>query len=356
MISHFTNWFGKLLRTRVVFEHPEAPEDTRVLNLFRNRAELKKSLGDARDEAHRLKDRVKLQEAATARVREQLERLEGRLAAPVSGMHCLVHYQLRDLWAAGHAQIAALAKELATQREDRERRQFLADLNRQLFERQQSARAACAEAEHASADVRARLSAISTALTRSQSWWQYFRRRDLQRRRLATQAEVAAAEERLQLARAALVKIEEQGGAKYPGLSLDARRMLNLTIIACAQVQALRLSPPGLLARATDAVGSSEPKPDGTTDSAALLARMQEITAARAAMIESEAAVRAEVRRLADQLAATVKFRTSADTLPSDESVQLALRAALPKSQPMSWDVLAQDLWNLSDLFYGAAD
>ena len=356
LISHIGNWFGKLLRTRVVFEHPEAPEDTRVLNLFRNRAELKKTLGDARDEAHRLKDRVKLQEAATARVREQLERLEGRLAGPVSGMYCLVHYQLRDLWAAGHGQIAALAKELATQREDRERRQFLADLNRQLFERQQSARAACAAAEHASADVRARLSALSTALARSQSWWQYFTRRDLQRRRLGMQAEVAVVEEQLQQARAALTKIEEQGGAKYPGLSLDARRMLNLTIIACAQVQALRLSPPGLLARVADAVGSSEPKADGAGEPSALLADMQQIAAARAALIDGAAAVRADVRRLADQLAATVKFRTAADPLPTEESVQLALRATLPKSQPMSWDVLGQDLWNLSDLFYGAAD
>ena len=34
------------------------------------------------------KDRVKLQEAATARVREQLEALETRLAAPLSGLQC----------------------------------------------------------------------------------------------------------------------------------------------------------------------------------------------------------------------------------------------------------------------------
>ncbi len=159
---------------------------------------------------------MKLQEAATARVREQLEQLESRLAVPMTGLHALLHYQLRDLWATGHAQIATLVRELAQQREDRERRQFLADLNRQLFDRQQSARADCAQAEHVAADVRAKLTIIQASLARSQSWWQYFKRRELERRNLAMQAEVRAADGQLQQARDQLVKIEEQGGAKYP--------------------------------------------------------------------------------------------------------------------------------------------
>ncbi|MEO6185101.1 MAG: hypothetical protein ABIP38_11000, partial [Steroidobacteraceae bacterium] len=108
MLSEFATWIRKLLQSRVVLTHPEAPEDTRVLNLFRNRAELKKALGDAQDESHRLKDRVKLQEAATVRVREQLELLESRLSAPLTGLHALLHYQLRDLWSAAHSQVAAL--------------------------------------------------------------------------------------------------------------------------------------------------------------------------------------------------------------------------------------------------------
>ena len=65
-----SNWFAKLARSRIVLEHPDDPEDERVLHLFKNRAEMKKALGDAQDQVHRLKDRVKLQEAATARVRE----------------------------------------------------------------------------------------------------------------------------------------------------------------------------------------------------------------------------------------------------------------------------------------------
>ena len=33
-----TDWFAKLARSRLVLEHPDDPEDERVLNLFQNRA------------------------------------------------------------------------------------------------------------------------------------------------------------------------------------------------------------------------------------------------------------------------------------------------------------------------------
>ncbi len=356
MLSQFTTWLKKGLQTRLVLEHPEAPEDTRVLNLFRNRAALKKALGDSQDELHRLKDRAKLQEAATARVREQMEQLESRLAAPMTGLHALLHYQLRDLWAAGHAQIAALVGELARQREDRERRQFLADLNRQLFERQQSARAGCAQAEHVAADVRAKLVAIHAALARAQSWWQYFTRRDLTRRGIAMQAEMRAAEETLQQAQAQLQRVEEQGGARYPGLSLQARRVLNLNAIATAQVLALRLAPPALLARVTDAMTRSEPRIEGVQDASGSFALMQEIARAKAAMAQNSATINTEVRRLVDTLAAGVKYRTASDTTPTVESVHFTLRSALARSEVMTWNVLEQDLWSLSDLFYAEGD
>ena len=49
---------------------PERPpdEDHRVLELFRNRAELKKAYGGLQDETFRLKDLIKQQEGATQRV------------------------------------------------------------------------------------------------------------------------------------------------------------------------------------------------------------------------------------------------------------------------------------------------
>src|SRR3984957_5785871 len=78
-------------------------DDDRVLHLFRNRAELKKSHISLQDEVQRLKDRVKQQEGATARVQEMLQGLEGRLSQPDTAYPTLVFYQLRELFIIGRS-------------------------------------------------------------------------------------------------------------------------------------------------------------------------------------------------------------------------------------------------------------
>ncbi len=351
MLLRFANVVQNLLRSRVVLASPQEPEDTRILRLFRNRAELKKAFGDAQDEIHRLKDRVKLQEAATSRVQEQLGALEARLAAPAPGVQALIHYQLRDLWATGHALIGSLVRELAQQREDRERRQFTADLNRQVFERQQAARRALSAAEHSSADVRAKLAALQASLAKASSWWQYFRRKDLLRRRHAMQAESRTADATLEQARLELQQIEDESGAKFPGLSLESRRALNLTAIAFAQILALRLAPSGLLARAADAMSRSGPRDEAPAEVAAGVASMLEIARAKAA-IRAGTGLGVEARRLAEHIRESMRYFTQVDTTPSEDSVQAALLVALAKADAMSWDVLRQDLWSVSDLLY----
>ena len=76
-------------------------EDHRVLELFRNRAELKKAYGGLQDETFRLKDLIKQQEGATQRVQEMLNTLEGRLGPTETAYAALVFYQLRRLWQSG---------------------------------------------------------------------------------------------------------------------------------------------------------------------------------------------------------------------------------------------------------------
>jgi hypothetical protein len=355
LISQYFNWLRKLFQSRVVLTHPDAPEDTRVVNLFKNRAELKKELGDSQDEIHRLRDRIKLQEAATGRVREQLEALEGRLAAPLTGLFTILHYQLRDLWATAHAQIGALVREVAQMREDRERRQFLADVNRQTFERQQTARAQLADAERMHADVRGKLGSINRSLDAARSWWKYFARRELLRRQAVMQAELVTADNLLHDARQELQKVEEQGGAKFPGLSLDSRRLLNLTALACAHTLATRLAPASLLGRVQEAMSRSEPRmenrgePRGEAN--ACMIAMQEIGRARALMLQGQPALQADVRKLVDRLAAAASYRTPAETVPVEASVQALLRVA-PGAEAPAVDVIGQDLWSVSDLFY----
>src|SRR5215475_5454254 len=114
-------------------------EDHRVLALFRNDAERKKAYGGLQDETFRLKDLVKQQEGATQRVQEMLSTLEGRLGTADTAYAALVFYQLRRLWQTGRELITQFVADLVRQQEERERRAHLAQHNRRLFARRQTA-------------------------------------------------------------------------------------------------------------------------------------------------------------------------------------------------------------------------
>ena len=98
-------------------EDPPAEEDIRVLTLFRNRAELKKAYGELQEEIYRLKDRIKQQEGATARVQEMLNALEMRLGIAESAYPALVFYQLRRLWQTGREIIEQFVADLVRMRD-----------------------------------------------------------------------------------------------------------------------------------------------------------------------------------------------------------------------------------------------
>ena len=57
-------------------------ENEKLVELFKNRAELKKEFADLRKEQHRLQERIKEQQGATARVTQKLEHLESLLVDP----------------------------------------------------------------------------------------------------------------------------------------------------------------------------------------------------------------------------------------------------------------------------------
>src|SRR6185437_14726510 len=152
-------------------------DDERVLHLFRNRAELKKAYSGLQDEVYRLKERIKQQEGATARVQEMLQGLEARLGQPESGYPALVFYQLRELWTQGRNLLTQFVAELAAQQEARERRAFFAEHNRRLFARRQGVETTLREAEGKSLEARAQIARLEQELASLQRFWHYFARR-----------------------------------------------------------------------------------------------------------------------------------------------------------------------------------
>src|ERR1700733_13366497 len=156
-------------------QEPLSEPDDRVLNLFHNRAELKRVSGELEDEIYRLKDRVKQQEGATQRVQEMLAALETRLGVSDTGYPALVFYQLRRLWQSGRELIELFVADLVRQQDERERRQHLAEHNRRQFSRRQAVEKQLRSAESAAAEEANRVAELETERARLVRFWHYFK-------------------------------------------------------------------------------------------------------------------------------------------------------------------------------------
>jgi hypothetical protein len=329
---------------------PIAPDDERVLALFRNRAELKKAYTELQDEVHRLKDRIKQQEGATARVQEMLGALEARLGFAETAYPALVFYQLRALWQGGREILEQFVVELSGQQEERERRAHLAEYNRRQFALRQSVegRLRAAETQHAASQEQlGELEAARAKLTR---FWHFFKRRDVDRRLAAARSALATAELGLSESRAAAGQLEQLPPPEFPGLSLEARRAINVAAIAYAEALCARLSATPLVLLAKEATARREAA-DQYGDRAECEQLIASIAEARVTL-QSKASLAQEVKVRSERLKQLARYRSASDTSPTPESLGVAEGDALA-GQSVSRandgvpNVLAEDTWDL---------
>jgi hypothetical protein len=329
------------------------PEDTRVLELFRNRAELKKAYGGLQEETFRLKDLVKQQEGATQRVQDMLNALEGRLGKPETAYSALVFYQLRRLWQSGRELVTQFVTDLARQQEERERRAHLAQHNRRQFARRQAAEQQLHAAQALHAEGHAHLAVLEGERGKLTRFWHYFRRRSLQRGIDAAQVALESAAAALAQAQLSLEEIEKEPTPEFPGLSLSARRAVNLAAIAYSEVLCLRLAAlkTPLVSLARDATGRREAADDyGSPKECVLL--MGEINRAHR-LIADRGGIAAEIRVRGERLKRAARYRGANDSAPQADSLELSEGDALvtpalgAQAAARLPNVLAEDIWDL---------
>ena len=333
-------------------ERAPADEDHRVLELFRNRAELKKAYGGLQDETFRLKDLIKQQEGATQRVQEMLSTLEGRLGNPETAYGALVFYQLRALWQSGRELLTQFVADLARQQDERERRVHLAQHNRQQFARRQHAEQQVAAAQAAHQEAAAQVAQLEAERARLTRFWHYFKRRSLERLMQATQAQLNERSLTLGQAQVTLEEVGREAAPAFPGLSLAARRAINLAAIAYAEVLCLRVAtlktPLVELAREATAqreAGDAYGAPQECVLLMGQIARAQKLIAERNGLAEG-------IRVRGERLQRVARYRNANDGSPLTESIALS-EGDIMELAPLGADakhlpnVLAEDTWDL---------
>jgi len=312
-------------------------DDDRVLHLFRNRAELKKSHISLQDEVQRLKDRVKQQEGATARVQEMLQGLEGRLAQPESAYPTLVFYQLRELWNLGRTLLTQFVAELAAQQEERERRAFFAEHNREQFERRQGIEAKLREAENKAVAARDTVAQLEQELLRLRQFWYFFKRRTIRQRLQSASLQSMLCMQDLETARGGRDALDAEPTPEFGGLSIDARRAINQAAIAYAQVLVERLARTPLMELARSASGRREPPRDEYGDRARCEATMAAIVQGRT-LLQQRGTLQQEIKQRSERVRDLAKYRSGGETVPTAESLATAIDGS---------KVLSDDLWEI---------
>ena len=317
--------------------------DHRVIELFRNRAELKKAYGGLQEESYRLKDLVKQQEAATQRVQDMLAELEARLSTNDTAYATLAFYQLRRLWQSGRELIQQLVADLQRQQDERERKLHLAHHNRQQFARRQAAEGQLAASHGLSEEAAAQVTQLEGELTRLTRFWHYFKRKSVERRLHGAQAAAAAAHAARADKESELQAVNMEELPEFPGLSLDARRAINLAAIAYAEVLCRRLKviEQPLLQMAREATGRRAAadvygSPKDCVLLMAQIARAQRLLATRGSLAE-------EIRAHTERLQPIASYRGAADTCPTGDSTA----AAPGTADSQVPNVLAEDTWDL---------
>jgi hypothetical protein len=328
---------------------PEPEHDEKLVQLFKNRADLKKAYGALQDEVHQLRDRLKQQEGATLRAQEQLEALEMRLGDPQAGFDSLVFFQMRSLWRACHGQLKQFVAELSRQQEERERLAHVANFSKDRNARLAAAERLVRELDPMVDEARTALLMIEARHRNLTGFWNYFRRR-----RVAEQVAAQRAgtdmwlREQADFERARDAVAEEQV-PQYPGLGIDGRRAINLAAIAYAQAMCGRLGVTGLTTQVKAAVDGRVADADygSREEIGALMGRIAQAAAA----VTRQREWAPEIKMRADRLRQQAEYRGESDTVPLSESTLIGGSVPRMPGQASSTvqevNVLADDYWEV---------
>jgi hypothetical protein len=325
-------------------------DEERLMQLFQNRAGLKKAYADLKDEFHLLRDRLKQQEGATIRIQEQMDALGDLLGDPKTGFGALVFFQLRALWKSCHQQLSSFSADLTRQQEAREVAKHKADVDAEkaarLADANQRLRAACAAADA----QRRHLADEQQEIRKLTAFWHYFKRRRRLKSLELLRDHVVTADAAVGDLHSERSAIENETAPEFPGLSLAARRNINLAIISYAELLCENADAYGLAARAKEAVARRVHEMNFGTR-ADCESYMERVLKAQAA-VTNQRQIGSLIKVKLERLRTTCEYRNAADTVPTADSLSPpGLDFDKPKTAAGNpWNVLAEDYWDLFTL------
>lgn len=218
---------------------PEAPEDDenekKLMELFQKRHLMKKMYDKAAAELAAKQEEADALQRQAGEMGKRLGALDEMLSDPEKGQSVIVFYQLAALWAECNIQLAVRCQELVSRHEADEKQAQLLE-----FANAQRAKIAAAEervfaARRPLEEALDRKRQLEVDLAASQRFWHYFKRKKLVQALGALGEQLVPLQKARAQAEEELDKLKQAPAPEYPGLSVAAKRTINLHLIALAQ-------------------------------------------------------------------------------------------------------------------------
>ena len=214
----------------------EEPQDNdKLVDLFRNRAELKKEFAALRNEKYQLQDRIKQQQGATARVQQKMDHLENLLLDREWVHSVVAFYQLRRLATHCNVKLARFAEELKQQREQRIHSKTLDQWNAERTERANGVQADINNTRLQIQQMEDRLQSERHRLMTMNGLMRMLKGKELRQDIEGIEAQVLASQNTEQELLQKLKALQELNPPEHQGLDTATKRSINFMILSYAQ-------------------------------------------------------------------------------------------------------------------------
>jgi len=322
-------------------------DSDKLLHLYWNRAELKKEFSGMRKEQYRLRDLIKQQEGATARLHQKLEHLEDLLLDPDWAHNVVTFYQLRGLALRCERKLARFSEQLKQQREQKQHNSLLVNWNEERNRETRILEHKLLEQRDSVHLLEDRLQAERHRLMSMSGFLRIFRQRSV----TAVLDNLASQIESAQLAEneiaSALEGVRDRKPPDNQGLDIAIKRSINLMILAYAQQLYLHFADDKLSAMAKEASEKSVGAINyGTREECDRL--LQRVRKRREAM-EQSADFAAVLQKRAKLIGEKAKFRNDADAVPIAGTVSTVFNIdANGLIKESEANILGENYWGVS--------
>lgn len=301
-------------------EHAHDAGADPLLELFENRNALKREYERVHAEYARLKETSEDLQDRYTEIERQFSGLETMLMDPEHGQNAIVYYRLRAVWDLCGQQLQNLAEDLSARHQKMER-----DRQVQLFQAEKRTRVEDAfgrvrAAETDRQTVEEGFKGLEEEMAKYTKLWHYFKRKALRGALDEARTRLERLEERKREAEAGLEVAKAEEAPEYPGLTLNAKREINIALIALAQYLVLHFNTHTIAEMARNA--HIKPVSDvhfGLADECLqMTGRIREVIS----MLRGDADRAEKLRLRAEYLRAHVRYADDSAAVPEADSVQ----------------------------------